>query len=141
MVIAGDGPERYNIEKLADKCETIKLMGLLNKEGVKDLMKIAQYLILASIFEPHGAVVREAYSWGLPVITSTEVGACEDLEPEKYGGYYFSPDNEDQLIKCLIDASKNEINEELKEEMRLRINKQETKKVVSDMLNYMRKEL
>ena len=137
LVIIGDGPEKRTLMSLCNNQSSILFMGSLAKQDVYKWMYNSNYLILPSIFEPHGAVMREAYACSLPVIASTKVGACLDLKPEDHGGFCFSPIDEVELKLCLRSSrDRVPISTETKKMLLSTISKQETSMVVDNTLRF-----
>ncbi|MDA8290444.1 MAG: glycosyltransferase family 4 protein [Actinomycetota bacterium] len=72
--IVGDGPERPQLEALADRlgcAERIVFLGSRSDhDEVFGLMKSARLLVLPSTREGYGVVVAEALACGLPVVTT-----------------------------------------------------------------------
>ena len=56
--------------------------GPQNRQGVRDKLNQAHFLIQPSKYEPFGLTVAEGLACGLPVIVSTEVGAAENISEE-----------------------------------------------------------
>lgn len=92
-IIAGDGPERVNLErliKLLGVSDDITLAGNLERKQVRDLFRAADIIALPStvIDEHHesfGIVAIEAASCGKPVIVGSEGGQVESIIHEKTG--------------------------------------------------------
>jgi len=71
----------------------------------EDLLKeyhTSNIFVLPSKFEPWGLVVNEAMAAGLPVISSSEVGANFDLIINKDTGYVFEISDEDDLSEKMF---------------------------------------
>ena len=84
----------------------VRHVGQLAHEGLMDLFRKADWLILPSNFEGYGLVILEALAQGLPVMASTATGAA-DL-PKSPAVQLFEPDNPDQLAEVLIRAKNNQ---------------------------------
>ena len=73
VLIAGDGPERYRLEKLArtkgvsDRCS---FLGILSRPEVRERMQGCDVLVLPSMGETFGTVLTEAMACGKPVIAT-----------------------------------------------------------------------
>lgn len=83
-VIIGDGPERTELEKLAENLgikNRVKFLGFLEKqEEVYAHLKSARVLVLPSRREGFSTVTLEAFAAGLPVVTSDHPdNAARDL--------------------------------------------------------------
>ena len=73
--IAGEGPERTTLEQLArDQCvaERVKFLGWRNDRA--SLYKSADVCVYPSREEPFGNVVVEAWSCGVPIVTTASTG-------------------------------------------------------------------
>ena len=73
--IAGEGPERDALEKLArdqDVSERVKFLGWRNDRAA--LYKAADVCVYPSREEPFGNVVVEAWSCGVPIVTTASTG-------------------------------------------------------------------
>jgi glycosyltransferase involved in cell wall biosynthesis len=78
--IAGAGPERANLERLAQEHGVrLELLGDLDEEALAEAYAAADGFALLSLHEPWGVVVNEAAASGLPLLLSDRVGAAHDL--------------------------------------------------------------
>lgn len=87
LVIAGDGPERNNLEDLATslgESERIIFNGKYGREEVPTLFSNCHAFVLTSEFEPFGIVYIEAMACGLPCI-GTKGQGCDDIINESNG--------------------------------------------------------
>lgn len=87
LIIGGDGPERYNIEKLILKLnlqDNVILLGQLNRVQVKYVLENSNCFVLASRFETFGIVYIEALAKGLPII-ATNCGGPKDIINDECG--------------------------------------------------------
>ncbi|MBE6055088.1 MAG: glycosyltransferase family 4 protein [Clostridium sartagoforme] len=81
LIIAGDGPERLALEKLATDLnikDKVIFKGSLSREEVKVEMNKCNLFVLSSVFETFGVVLIEALSSGKPVV-STKNGGANDI--------------------------------------------------------------
>lgn len=92
-VVAGDGPERERLESLIQSKKLnnkITLVGNLEREQVRNLLRIADIVVLPSTIvdghhESFGIVAIEASSCGKPVIVGSLGGQAEAVVHEKTG--------------------------------------------------------
>jgi glycosyltransferase involved in cell wall biosynthesis len=87
LTLAGDGPERKNLERLAVELgihEAVKFTGLLTRDQVLIEIVRSDAFVLASSHETFGVVVIEALALGKPVI-ATRCGGPESILREKDG--------------------------------------------------------
>ena len=79
-VVAGSGPERGRLERLADELGARTVFaGDVPWERIVELYAAADVFALLSEREPWGVVVNEAAACGLPLVLSDRVGAAPDL--------------------------------------------------------------
>jgi glycosyltransferase involved in cell wall biosynthesis len=91
--IAGDGPLAEQVEAAAAVDETIDFLGVLDREGVRDAMGRAAFVVVASrFFEGYPLVVAEAFGVGRPVLT-VQGGSVGSLVGDE-GGWTVRPTTE-----------------------------------------------
>ena len=86
LVLAGDGPERANLEALARRlglAGRVKFLGEIN--GAADLLATAHLLVHPSKSESMSNTIVEAMAKGLPVIASPVGGNPEIVEDGRSG--------------------------------------------------------
>jgi glycosyltransferase involved in cell wall biosynthesis len=89
--IIGDGPLREEVENIISKyslANKVTLHGNMDNLQAMDFLLNSDYLILPSKFDGWGAVVNEALSRGVKVITNTNCGASCIVEEIKWGTVY-----------------------------------------------------
>jgi glycosyltransferase involved in cell wall biosynthesis/GT2 family glycosyltransferase len=80
LVLAGSGPERSALERLAQALDVrLLLVGDTPWDRIVELYAAADVFALLSEREPWGVVVNEAAACGLPLVLSDRVGAAHDL--------------------------------------------------------------
>jgi glycosyltransferase involved in cell wall biosynthesis len=82
LVIAGEGPLRGELEKLAESlriASRVHFLGFVNQSQLPTIYAAADVMVLPSEYEPFAVVVNEAMCCGCPVIASDQVGAARDL--------------------------------------------------------------
>lgn len=83
LIIIGDGPERYRIEKKINEHNLKHLISLRGKVSHQEMMheiEKADIFIFPSLRDTSGTVVLEAMSMGLPVICFDHQGAKEMID-------------------------------------------------------------
>ena len=88
LFLVGGGPEKEKIEKFRrEYCleDYIIVEDFLQEKELAQIYTISDALILLSESEPWGMVVNEAMCFGLPILTSSKVGASADLINEQCG--------------------------------------------------------
>jgi glycosyltransferase involved in cell wall biosynthesis len=101
LVIVGDGPERGNLEAVA---QTIYPLAVFT--GAKHGPELSAFFIAADLFVlpgTGGLAVQEAMSYGLPVIMGQGDGTNEDLVRSE-NGWQIPPDNLIALKEALFAA-------------------------------------
>jgi len=86
MWIAGDGPLRVQLERLASRLgvsERVRFLGW--RDDVPALLAGADLLVCPSLREPLGNVVIEAWSAGLPVVATASDGPAGLIEDGESG--------------------------------------------------------
>lgn len=87
VVLAGDGPERERLRRLADGLGVrLSLLGDVDWARIAGVYVAADVFVLLSETEPWGVVVNEAAATGLPLVLSAAVGAAHDLVSEGENG-------------------------------------------------------
>ncbi len=82
LVIAGDGPERPQLEKQAVSLgirNRVHFVGFCQPKELPRFYCAADLFVLPSRSEPWGVVVMEALASGLPVVVTTRVGCYPDV--------------------------------------------------------------
>jgi glycosyltransferase involved in cell wall biosynthesis len=81
LVIAGDGPLRRALERLAQNLDIAGRVQFLGwRDDVPALLARADFLVCPSLHEPLGNVVIEAWAAGLPVIATASDGPAGLIE-------------------------------------------------------------
>jgi glycosyltransferase involved in cell wall biosynthesis len=91
LVVAGDGPQRRQIEALAQELGVrLRLTGDLPADRTAEVYAAADVFALLSTRETWGVVVNEAAASGLPLVLSDRVGAAYDLLRDGENGFLVS---------------------------------------------------
>ncbi len=104
--LAGDGPEREKLEKLAIEigAENVRFLGFLNAEALRAQYRKALMMVLPSRWYENGPLVLlEAYANGTPVV-GARIGAIPEFVEEGVTGYLFEPNNAEDLHQRLRNA-------------------------------------
>lgn len=78
LIIIGDGPDRSQLERLAQPFSSIHFVGRQDRNGVRKLLATSQYLVNPSYAEGMPTCVLESLSMGVPVI-ATRVGGTSEI--------------------------------------------------------------
>jgi glycosyltransferase involved in cell wall biosynthesis len=88
LAIAGEGPDRAALERLAAElgvADRVSFLGALPREGVLELLTAADGAILSSAWENAPHTVVEALSLGTPVLATATGGVAEVVAHEQNG--------------------------------------------------------
>ena len=124
LVIVGDGPERDELELLAQEIyPSAEFVGAKHGAALKPYFAEADLFVLPGT---GGLAVQEAMSYGLPVIVAQGDGTQDDLV-RKENGWQISPDDFDALVSTMKDA--------LSDVARLREMGKESYRIVKEEIN------
>jgi teichuronic acid biosynthesis glycosyltransferase TuaC len=91
LLIAGEGPERHNLERqIADLNvgDRIKLLGPVAHKNLPELFNAGDIFVLSSTREGLPNVVLESIACGTPVIATPVGGTVEVLDDPRAGSFY-----------------------------------------------------
>lgn len=93
--ICGDGPLEGELKRRAQELhlERVTFHGFVQAPEVARLLGSSLALILPSTEEQWGLVVNEALAMGLPILCSSNAGACDLLVRTGVNGFVFEPEN------------------------------------------------
>lgn len=85
LEIAGDGPDRARLERIAadlNLVEHCKFLGMLSREALRSRMQACVLFVLPSLAETFGLVIGEAMACGKPVVATKCGGPEFQVGPE-----------------------------------------------------------
>jgi glycosyltransferase involved in cell wall biosynthesis len=100
--------ELQNLKLDSYKVKTPAEGGLVFFAGFRQIGELRAFYAGAGAFvhpaleEPWGLVINEAMASGLPVLSSRNVGAAEELVVEGKTGFLFDPGNVNSIAECLF---------------------------------------
>jgi len=103
FVIAGDGPERGNLQKLIDSLKLgnkVLLLGMIPYNDIPNIYNSADVFIFASQTETEGMIVPEAMSSGLPVLAVRDRVFEQFIESGKDG---FLVEKNEKIFNAHLD--------------------------------------
>ena len=107
LFVAGDGPEKDNIEKFINENnmeDRVKLLGFLDSNKIKDYVRKARVVIVPSICRENCPYsVLETLAIGRPIIGSNLGGIPELVKDGEYGYIYNNIEELTEKIKKLLD--------------------------------------
>jgi glycosyltransferase involved in cell wall biosynthesis len=106
VLIVGDGPERPNLESLANRmgAKQVRFLGFQPIEKVNELYCGASLTVIPSRWYENGPlVILESYANGTPVI-GAHIGAIPEFIEEGKSGYLFEANSAESLQQVLQRA-------------------------------------
>ena len=116
LLLVGEGPEQQHYESYVKEhnMNNVIIRPFMKKHELFDLMKACDVHITLSKYDIFGHTTLEAFSNGLPVISSDKVISALEYIKDGYNGYVVSLDNNDNIIdkmnKTDYSLSSNAIN-------------------------------
>lgn len=105
--IAGDGPDRRQLERLARSCgvaDRVRFHGFVDRRGLASLSEQADIFVLASLSESCSVALLEAMGRGLPII-ATCVGGTPELIDHGSNGLLIHADDVDGLAGAIRELT------------------------------------
>ncbi|WP_455139990.1 glycosyltransferase family 4 protein [Thermophilibacter sp.] len=101
LFIAGKGELEDLVRKAASTDERISFKGFLAEEGISELLRMCDALIVPSIWdEPFGRVVLDGFKNGVPVLASRS-GGLPEIVSDGVNGFLVSPNSKNDLISAM----------------------------------------
>jgi glycosyltransferase involved in cell wall biosynthesis len=108
LIMAGDGELREAlIRRVPDRLQPrVIWTGFIDDQPVVSaLYRLSDVLVLPSDYEPWALVINEAVAAGLAVVSSSVVGASNELVRDGANGRVFPAGDLKELIECLLDVT------------------------------------
>jgi glycogen(starch) synthase len=109
LVLAGDGPERSNLESKIQALglnDRIKLLGQVERAQVGGLFSGCQFFVLPSRREPFGIVNLEAMAFGKAIV-ATRVGGVPEILTEGENALLVPPDDAAAMATAMTTLLQN----------------------------------
>ena len=103
LQIAGDGPQRPELESLASELglTNVKFAGHVGGKVLDFMIASARFTVLPSrAYETMGKTILESYAWRRPVVAS-DLGSRRELVDQGETGLLYPPGNVEQLRKAI----------------------------------------
>ena len=103
LQIAGDGPQRSDLERQARELElkNVEFTGHIGGEVLQQMIAASRFTVLPSrAYETLGKTILESYAWARPVVAS-DLGSRRELIEQGETGLLFPSGNVEQLEKAI----------------------------------------
>lgn len=107
LYIAGDGPFRPDLEKIAKEnnvSDRVFLLGQIDRSSLIKRMQSCDVFVLNTHFESFSFQVVEAMAAGIPVIT-TNVGNLAEIVDDGKSGILITPDDRQAIVTACLELS------------------------------------
>jgi len=108
LILAGDGPERYSVEKLVrelDLCDKVTFLGKVRDTA--HVLEISDLFLLPSETESFGLAALEAMAVGVPVISSN-TGGIPEVNTNGVTGYLSNVGDVEDMAKNALKILRDE---------------------------------
>jgi len=106
LLIIGTGKDERELRQMAQKAE-INVSFLGERKDVKEILRVMDIFVLASLYEGFPVVVLEAMASGLPIVAS-KVGGLEEAVSDGKTGFLIEPGNPNDLAGKIKNLLLNE---------------------------------
>lgn len=103
LIIAGDGNFQELMNAAYGYWNDIVFTGFVDKQTVRELVRLSDYGVIPSIFEEFGYVTLEMLSNGLPIIANDTSGIAEIIN-NVGGGHLYNNNTENNLSNAILNA-------------------------------------
>ena len=103
LQIAGDGPQRRELENLAAglKLTNVQFLGQLSGRELDRVIAASRFTVMPSLaYETFGKSILESFAWGRAVIAS-DLGSRRELVRHGENGLLFEPGNEERIAETI----------------------------------------
>lgn len=107
LCIAGDGPQRAELQRLAKilDLDNVEFVGHLSGENLDRMIAGSRFTVLPShAYETLGKSILESYAWGRPVVAS-DLGSRRELVHEHETGLLYEPGNVEQMTRAISELA------------------------------------
>lgn len=108
LILVGDGPERYNCERLCRELNLCNRVIFLGKvRDTSHVLEIADVFLLPSETESFGLAALEAMAVGVPVISSN-TGGIPEVNVHGFSGFLSNVGDVEDMSKNMLELLKEE---------------------------------
>jgi glycosyltransferase involved in cell wall biosynthesis len=105
LTIAGTGPERERIERLArESGSAVRFVGFIDEAEKRRILTDTDLFVQLSVREGLSIATLEALASGVPCVVSNIPGVREPVTPGKTGWYVDDPENVQSVVATLRDV-------------------------------------
>jgi len=106
LIILGDGPEKNNVQDVANLKTNVHYLGYQSKQNTISLIRGSDLLVQPSLMEGISSTLLEAMACGTCIVASNVGGNSEIIENDKTG-MLIKPNNHEELLDKISDLMKN----------------------------------
>lgn len=99
LIILGEGEEREKLEQLAANDSRICFVGFQEKKEIPYYYALADIFVFASRYDGWGLVINEAIAAGLPIISTFQCTAANEMVKDGQNGFLCDADS----VKCILE--------------------------------------
>lgn len=106
LLIAGEGPERQNLECLVHNLgldQSVAFLGWQEPADMDAVYLASDIVVHPARVEPQGVVILETMNWSKVIISSDACGASEDRIIHGVNGFSFPSGDVDALTRIMLD--------------------------------------
>lgn len=137
LVIVGKGPEKENLENLADELgiqERVHFTGLIDYDDMPDVYADADIFVFVSRTETQGVCVLEAAASGVPCVVSTDL-AFKDIVEDRENGFLLPLDEKKFKDKIVLLLGNDKLRREMsKKSIEISSNNFSADKITNDLI-------
>ena len=105
LVLVGDGPDRYRIERLVETLDLRRHVHLTGyRSDVPNLLRCSDVLVLPSETESAPLTLLEGLSCGLPVV-ATRVGGIPEIVENNVNGFLVPPKHPEAIAEKILELN------------------------------------
>lgn len=101
LLIIGTGPLKHQLLDISKKCKDIHFIGFIQPPELPNYYKMADIFVLPSTYEVFSIVTSEAMASGLPIVTTTNNGASEDIIINGVNGFTIEKNRSEEIYLAL----------------------------------------
>ncbi|MDM5285514.1 glycosyltransferase family 4 protein [Peribacillus frigoritolerans] len=142
LLICGEGPLKYYLEKLAKELGVDKQVKLLGyRKDIPEICKVSDLFMFPSKREGLGMAALEAMACGLPIITSN-IHGITDYSINGITGYVCDPNDINKFAESIRDLKNNaKLREKIRRENIKRVKKYDLENSIRIMSNIYKEEI